>query len=174
MACTKAEAMPAALKHQQLMDLFKEVIVGAQKEQSTVAQQSQQQSDDQIVAAVRREVAAATHGTDWEGLQAAAQEARRLLEGVADEIKSSVASATHAAKAEIASAVETAAAAAAIQSLGAPCQAGTSQVDHLTLTAALSAVSKVSCDAWPPLWSAAHCSEYKLAAMQVIELQQDC
>jgi len=129
----RADATAAAQRCQQVFDNFTKVIAGARHELSTHAQTLQQTIKDQITAAVHHEVTAATQQfpANWKSLQSVATEARKLLEGVDQEIRNSVEYAVCGAKAEIVSAaIEAAVAATAMQNLGASDQAGTSQVEH--------------------------------------------
>ncbi len=126
----RADATAAAQRCQQVFDDSIKAIAGAKKELSTRLQQT---IETQITAAVHHEVTATTQQSpaNWKSLQSVATEARKLLEGVDQEIRNSVESAVRSAKAEIVSAaVEAAVAATAVQKLGAADQAGTSQVEH--------------------------------------------
>ncbi len=124
----RADAAATAQRCQQNFDNSIKAIAGARQEHFTRLQQT---IETHITAAVHREVTAATQQSpaNWKSLQSVASEARKLLEGVDQEIRNSVESAVHSSKAEIVSAaVEAAVAATNMQSLGASDQAGTSQV----------------------------------------------
>lgn len=126
----RADATAAAQRCQQVFDTSINAINGARRELSTRMQHT---IKEQILAAVRCEVTAATQQSpaNWQSLQSVATDARKLLEGVDQEIRNSVDSAVQSTKAEIVSAaVEAAVAATAVQRLGAADQAGTSQVKH--------------------------------------------
>ena len=126
----RADATAAAQRCQQVFDNSIKAITAARLELSTRLQQT---IKTQITAAVHHEVAAATQQSpaNWKSLQAVATEARKLLEGVDQEIRNSVESAVRSAKADIVSAaVEAAVAATNMQNPGASDQAGTSQVEH--------------------------------------------
>ncbi|KAL0041492.1 hypothetical protein WJX79_005224 [Trebouxia sp. C0005] len=123
----RADATAAAQRCQQVFDTSINAINGARRELSTRMQHT---IKEQILAAVRCEVTAATQQSpaNWQSLQSVATDARKLLEGVDQEIRNSMDSAVQSTKAEIVSAaVEAAVAATAVQRLGAADQAGTSQ-----------------------------------------------
>ena len=126
----RADANATAQRCQQAFDDSIKAIAGARQKLTTRLQQT---IETHITAEVHREVLAATQQSpaNWQSLQAVASEARKLLEGVDQEIRNSVDSAVRSAKAEIVSAaVEAAVAATAVQNLGASDQAGTTQVEH--------------------------------------------
>ncbi len=126
----RADATATAQRCQQGLDNSIKAIDSARQKLTTCLQQT---IETHIMAAIHREVTAATQQSpaNWKSLQAVASEARKLLEGVDQEIRKSVESAVRSAKAEIVSAASEAAVAATnMQSVGASDRAGTSQVEH--------------------------------------------
>ncbi|KAL0042092.1 hypothetical protein WJX77_002855 [Trebouxia sp. C0004] len=123
----RADATAASRRCQQVFDNSIKAIAGARQELSTRLQQT---IKNQITAAVHHEVTAATQQppANWKSLQSVATGARKLMEGVDQEIRNSVESAVCSAKAEVVStATEAVVAATAMENLGASHQAGTSQ-----------------------------------------------
>ncbi len=126
----KAATLAAAQQAQNVLKQLNEALSTAKDDRVANAKQYVQSLKGHISEAVKTEVTAATQRfhPEWKSQQAVAAEVRCVLGAVATEIKSSIATETKASMAKIDSFVETAVAAAAMQSLAVPSQAGPFQV----------------------------------------------